>query len=314
MEGIKSVISLGQQTLYSTPVTPTVSIPVLPSDGIQVVQDVVDVEGIRGSAPKARAFSRGKRMFEGGFELPLYPNSIGYLLKSIFGDVSPATVEAGAVYKHTFTEAIQKCFLTIEQSLAGAMTKRYSAYIVGNLKISGKVGELITVSFSGKAKTEADATAITASFETPRAFNFKDVDELSIGGTDVKAKVQDFEIEYEIGLEVFHGLGDYEPSVAYVKQSEAKGKMTLYLDSATKSYYEDVLAGTEREIILDIIGDVIGSASANELKVTLPKCSIDKTDTKLDFDYTAVALEFHGREDVTNGLIKAELTNTIAAY
>lgn len=314
MEGIKSYISLGQETVYGTPVTPTLSIPVYPSDGIQLAQDVVDVEGLKGSPAKARAFARGKRMFEGGYELPLYPQSIGYLLKSIFGDVSVAEVEAGAVYKHTFTEAIAKALLTIEQSLAGTMTKRYASYIVGNMKISGKVGDLIMVSITGKAQTEADASPITATFELPRAFTFKDVAEFSIAATDVKAKVQDFELEYDIGLEVLHGMGDYEAVKAYVKQSEVKGKATLYIDSSTKAYYEDVISGDEKEIILDLVGATIGSASNNELKVTLPKCSLDKFETKLDYDYTAIALEFHGREDATNGLIKAELTNTVASY
>lgn len=314
MEGIKSVISLGSQSVYGTPVTPSLSVPVYPSDGIQLAQEVIVVEGIRGSAPKARAFSRGTRVFEGGYEMPVYAQSIGFLLKSIFGDVNVSEVEAGTVYKHTFTEGLVKKFLTVEQSLAGEQTKRFVGYIVGNLKITGKVGELVMVSFTGKAKSQSDETAISPTFEVVRAFDFKDVAEISIGGTDVKEKVKDFELEYDIGLEVWHGMGDAEPKLAYIKQSEAKGKINMYLDSATKNYYADVISGAEKEIIIDIVGDDIGSSSANELKITLPKCSLDKDDTKLDFDYSAVALEFQGREDVTNGLIKAELTNAVASY
>lgn len=312
MEGILNQVSVGKETTYGTAVAPTVSIPVRPSDGIQPQHDVVGVEAINTTAPKNKSLFGGIVNYNGGFEADLYPTSIALILLSALGASSPAQVGGETlVYKHTFTEAVAKTGLTVEQKV-GDLIKRYAGFIASRITIGGKVGEAISFSFEGGAKAEADATAITPVYETTRPFNFADVATLSIAGTDIKAKVSEFEFEYKNGLDFFHGLGSVDPQDKYVGQSELTGKISLLMDATTKDYFEDLLATTEQAIILDIVGDAIGVASHYEFKLTIPKAAISTFASKLDFGYNAIDLEFVAREDATDGLLKAELTNLLA--
>lgn len=314
MEGILNQISIAKETVYGTEATPILSLPVNASDGIQVEQEIVGIESIKGSAPKNKAFFRGKQSFSGGYEMGLYPNSIGYILLSLLGADTPTTVEAGAVYKHTFSESSARPGLTVEQKI-GTIVKRFAGFIPSNLKLSTKVGGLVLANFSGQAKGQADASAITKTYETLKALTWAEINTLSIGGTDIKAKVESFEIEIDNGLEMFYGLGAVTPATKYGKQSICKGKIEAYVDATTDDYLTSLINGTESEIIIDILGgETIGSASHSELKLTISKTAFTKTSTKLDFGYNAISLEFEAREDATNGLVKVELTNTTSAY
>ena len=314
MEGIFNQISVAKESTYGTEATPVLSLPVNASDGIQVEQEVIGVEAIKGTAPKNKSFFRGKQSFSGGYEMGAYPNALGYILLSALGAVVDSTVEAGAVYKHVYTEGATRSGLTIEQKI-GTIVKRFCGFIPSNIKISAKVGGLVLITFTGKAKGQADAAAITKTYEVLKPLNWADISTLSIAGTDIKAKVDSIEIEYDNGLEMFYGLGAVAPATKYVKQSTVKGKIEAYVDGSTDDYLTNLLAGTESELILTATGsEVIGSASAPILKVQVPKTAFTKTSTKLDFDYNAISMEFEGREDATNGLIKVELTNTVSAY
>jgi hypothetical protein len=313
MEGFANQISLIKENAWGTAGVPTKSVPVKESDGIQINASITGLNAIKTTAPKNKGFYKGVTTYEGGFALDAYPHIIGDFLNSAIGAETPSTVESGAVYKHTFVEGVAKPSLTIEQ-VFGTVTKRFAGFVVGSFKLSGKAGETIGVAISGQAKAQADATKISASYETTRPFNFADITVLSIGGTDIKAYVEDFEFEYTNGLTMFHGLGSVDPSAKYQQPSEVKGKITAYCNATTSAYIADLIANTEREIILTMVGAAVGSGSNNALTFTLSKCAFTKTDTKLSFDYNAISLEFEAREDSTNGLIKAELTNTIASY
>lgn len=314
MEGIFNQISIAKETTYGTEATPVLSLPVNASDGIQVNQEVIGHEAIKGTAPKNKAFFKGKQSFSGGYEMAIMPNSVGYILLSALGAVADTTVEAGAVYKHVYTEGSTRVGLTIEQKI-DTIAKRFAGFVVSNIKISAKVGGLCLITFTGQAKGQADATAITKTYETLSPMNWAEITTLSIGGTDIKAKVDSIEIEYDNGLEMFYGLGSVSPATKYVKQSTCKGKIEAYVDASTDDYLASLIAGTEAELILLITGTAtIGSASHTIFKVQIPKTAFNKVSTKLDFGYNALSLEFEGREDATNGLVIMELTNTTATY
>lgn len=313
IEGILSQISIAKESAYGTPVTPTISLPVKESDGIQTNQDVVAIEAIKGTAPKNKGFFKGKRTYEGGFDTDLYPQNLGLIFLSTLGAVQTAVANGETiVYNHTFTETVAKKSLTVEQKI-GSLTKRFAGFIVKSIKMAGKVGETISLSFEGIGKTSADATAITASYETTRPFNFNDVASLKIATVDYKAFIEDFELTYDNNLDVFHSMGAVDASVPYVKPSEVKGKFTLYLDSTTDDLLTQFEAVTEGAIELTLTGDAVGSASHYGLVLTLPKCAIKKFETKLSFGYNAISLEFEAREDSASGLIQIVVTNTVTS-
>jgi len=314
MEGIANQISIGVESVWGTAVTPTASVPVKPSDGLQVENNLTGVEAIDTTPAKNKSLFLGKRNFSGSYELDLYPRIAGYFLKAALGADNVTEPEEDVVFKHTFTEAVDKPSLTVEQKI-GDIIKRFAGFVPSGFNISCKTGETVVMKVDGMAKTSADAeAAITAAYETSRPFNWADITELSIAGTDIKAKVEEFSLEYTNALDMFHGLGGLEPAAKYVQQSEVKGSMTLYVDDATAAYLDDLIAGTEQEIIIEMTGDTIGSAQANILKLTISKAAFEKVETKLDFGYNVISLDFVARRDATNGLIKAELTNLVATH
>jgi hypothetical protein len=312
--GTQDVVSVAMESTYGTAVTPTTSIPINPSDGLQVKQDVNAVESIKGTLPKNKLMYHGKTGFEGAFELASYPSAIGFFLKSAFGAIADTTLEASTSYKHTFTEASPKPGMTLEQKIGANITKRFSGALVKALKLTGKAGDLITLHADMLAKGQADATAITASFASLRPFNFADIATLSIAGTDIKGKIDSFEIDYDNATQMFYGLGSTSPQDRYSKGSTIKGKLETFVDSATASYLADLIAGTERALILDIVGDAFGATSHYELKVTISQCNFTSVKTPIKNDYNAMTIEFEAREDATNGLIKVELTNGVTTY
>ena len=313
-EGVSNQISIGVQSAFGSDATPTVSIPIRPSDGMNARQDTIELEAINTKPAKAKCLAAGVRTFEGAFDLNAYPNAIGYFLLSALGAVDTNQVGASDAYTHDFTESVAKTPLTIEQK-DGVVTKRYVDSVAGGFKISSKVGEAVVFSSPIVAKSKMDdETAIASAYESSCPFNWAHFTYVKIGGVDIKAHVQDIEVEYANEASVFHALGDVNPAGSYVKQSTAKGKMTMYLDDDTKAYLDSLIDGTEAEFTFQLQGDEIDSASSEGLIVTLPKTKFTKVETKLDFDVNMVTVEFEGREDATDGLITAQLTNTTTSY
>lgn len=314
MEGVSNQVSIGVESTFGTAVTPTVSLPIKESDGVQPAQDVRGLEAINTNPAKNKRFIEGKLVYEGGYEMDAYPESLGYLLKSAFGGVSSALASGeSAVYEHTFTESVTKASLTVEQ-MVGDIVKRFAGFVVTSIKFSVKAGEEAVIAVEGFAKSDADASVITATYESNRPFTFEDVQTLSIGGTDIKAKVEELEWEYTNGAELFHGLGSKEAQAKYSTQSEFKGKIKAYVDSVTAQYFDDHVDGTEQALIINIDGDSIGTAEKLGLLVQADKCAFTSFESKLSFDYNAVEVEFEAREDASTGLVKAVLTNEVASY
>lgn len=311
--GVINQVSVEKELTYGTPVTPTLSVPVDASDGIQIKQELVGIEAIKGTAPKNKHQVAGKQSYEGSFVLQAYPKALGYFLLSLLGTDTPATTETG-VYNHVLTESPTKVGLTVEQ-MVGLDVRRFAGFVPSKMKLTAKVGAPIQFQFDGLAKGQATATAISKTYETSPVLKWTDIATLSVGGTDIKALVDSFEINYENGAEMFYGLGAVTPAKMFTKQSSVSGKITAIVDTDSEAIIPFLLAGTEKEIILTITGtDTIGVSSHYQYKVTISKCMFSGSSMKLSYGANMVDLEFTAREDSTNGLMKTELQNTTATY
>jgi hypothetical protein len=314
MEGLVSAVSIAQETTYGTAVTPTTTVVVKPSAGFRIAQGVKGVEAIDGRIPKNRSFYKDKALYPGSLSLDVAPLSIGYFLKSLFGGYGVATVEAGAVFKHSFTEAITKPSLTIEQKM-DIETRRYAGCIAKSMKFSAKVGSTLDVAAELQAKSQAIATPITAVYDNKRPLNFVDVNQVLVNGTDLKAYIDSIELEFDNSLEMFHGLGSADPANRYVKPSLYKGKMNLYYDTNTKNLIVNQIGNTALPLDIIFQGDAIGASSNDKLRFYAPKCTFKKYETKLETGYNQLVLEFESAYDVaTSQAILVELTNVLTTY
>lgn len=314
MEGLVSTVSIGQETTYGTAVTPTNTVVVKPSAGFRVTQAIKGVEAIDGRIPKYRSFYKDKALYPGSLMLDVAALTSGYFLKSLFGGYTVTPVEAGVVYKHSFTEAITKPSLTVEQKM-DIETRRYAGAVAKLIKLSAKIGSTLDASVEMLAKSQAIATPITAAYDNKRPFNFVDVNQVLINAVDLKAYIDSIELEFDNGLEVFHGLGSADPVNRFVKPSLYKGKINLYYDNNTKSTIIDQLAATARSLDIIFQGDPIGASSNEKLRFYAPKCTYTKYETKLETGYNQLVLEFESAYDPSSSqAVLVELTNTLATY
>lgn len=315
-EGILSQISVGKESTVGTAVTPTVSMAVLPSDGVVTEEEAVGVEGIDTSPALNKEFVQGVREYNGAFEMNAFPNAIGYILGSVFGSVNSAVASGETiVYDHEFTEAVAKTSLTLEQKI-GSITERFAGFIASKFGIEITVGEPIKFTFEGKALSKATATAITAAYEDNKVFDWTDIQSITLGGTDIKSALSELSLEYTNNLQNFHGLsGDSEPTNMYVEPSEVTGSLTAYLDSDIANLKAVFEAKTQQALIITIQADeTIGVASKNTLVITVPKVVLNTYAYPIDTGYVEVSADFVARQDATDGLIKAELTNLVTSY
>jgi len=315
-EGILDQVSIGLESEVGTAVAPTVSLAVLPSDGVVKEQDAVGVEAIDTDPALNKDFVQGTREMNGSFEMNAYPVGIGYIFESAIGASTSALAGSETiVYTHTFTESTTKPSYTLEQKI-GSITERFAGFTVSNFSLDLSVGESVKLSFSGKALSESDDTAITASYETSKVFDWTDVSSVTLGSTDIKCALQSLSVEYNNNLQNFHGLcGTADPSQLYLEPSEVSGSISAYLDDDIKALRTAFDDKSTQSLTITIVADeTIGDASNNTLVITLPKIALNTFTHAIDTSYVAVESDFVGASDPTNGQIKVELTNLQEAY
>lgn len=315
--GILSQVSIAPESTFGTAVTPTRTLAVHTGAGIQTNQDVQFPEAVNGIIAKNTTAFTGKRTHEGEYEMDVRPGFVGYLLRSLFGGCSSALKSGeSVVYEHTLTESETKPSLTVEQSV-GEITRRYAGAIPTSMKLSVKSGESLVGSFSLKAKTSASATKISPAIETVRPWNFADgltASGLKIGGSAYTG-VASIELQYSNNGDMFHALGAVDPASFYIKPSEVKGKIELYLDSTSAAKYTDYINGVEQSLQVTFTGDSIGTSSAYKLDITIPRARFTAASNEINNEYCMLSIEFEGIYDTaTSKLISAVLTNLTSAY
>lgn len=310
--GVLNQISFKKETTWGTAVVPDKSMGVDFGNGIQTNQNVQFNTPLKAQLAKNSNAFVGARVHEGEYAMDFYPDYPAYFLLGALGSVSSA-LKGGesVVYEHTISEGEAKPSFTIEQAITNNV-RRYAGCLVPNFKITGAAGEPVKVTFGVKAKSQATATKITAAYTTPRPYNWKDVD-FKIGGTSV-GQIETFEIEYLNGLEMLHTLSlSNDPAYNYVKASEIKGKLEMYLDATTTAYMTDYLAHTYRALQLVLTGDSIGTSSNHKVDISIPKAAFTTAETPLREDYNLLTVEFSGIYDTaTSKLLSMIVTNLLA--
>lgn len=309
--GISNIISVGLESTYGTPATPVLSIPVAPSAGLKVEQELIGVQGFNGNPAKNKFLVNGKQSISGGYELPVYPRSIMYFLLSAMGKDTVSEVQTDVVFKHTYSELATKPGLTVEQNLGASSVKTFGGYVPSKLKLSCKVGEALNCSIDGLAINHAtQGSPITPVFEAGAPFNWEMLDTMTIGGTDILPFATSFELEYDNGLEMFYSMGQLLPRDRYAKGSTLTGKIEAALDDETMEAFDDMVAANgDTALILTFNGATIGSASTYTFKITVSGNRYKSFETKLDEDYNKVTITFEAYQHATDGLLKIELTN-----
>ena len=314
--GVLNLINFAKESTWGTAVTPNKSLPVQFEGGISTDIDLQMLSAMKGQFAANYDSITGKRSHSGDYTVDFFPDYPGYFLLSAFGAVSSA-LKGGesVVYQHTYSESggSNRPSLTIEQVI-GENIRRYAGVLCDGFKISAKKGEVVTISPSLLAKTQAyQASPVAASFLTVRPFNFADIT-MKIGGSSV-TEFSSFELEYKNGLKLEYGLGSNDPLMNYVGKSTVTAKLELYLDSTMLTEYNNYLSKTARSLEFIGAGPSIGVSSTYGIDILVPNMVYKTAETKINDDVNILDIQAEAVYDTsTSKLLSAVLTNLLTAY
>lgn len=311
-DGVLNQVSFEIESQWGTAVVPDKSIPVHFGGGISTDIDLRTLNNVKAIISKNQGTYLGNRTHSGEYELDLFTGYTAYWVKCAMGAVNSAAHSPETLlYDHVITESVTKPSMTVEQKF-GEIIQRFAGSIPSGFKLSIKPGETAMMSFPTMAKSQATATAITASYESIRPLNFADFS-IEIDGSPV-GEVASIELEYKNNIQFTHTLaGSNDASYKSVKGSELSGKIELYLDNTTLAEFNDYIAKTAKQLEIIGTGESYSSVADYGFNLLMHNGIYRKNEIKLADDYNLLSLEFEAiHDDGEDEMFNVTFTNALA--
>jgi len=325
--GEEVIIGLGVEETRGTAVAPQVFIPGRTPTGIAPVVEKVAMKETRGSKIASHAIEITQKRAEGDLEFNVRSNSIGYILKSLFGSLESAPVGGqSGVYTHTINvleSNPEHPSLTLALSQPQVQDYKYKLAVVSALSLDITPDDLIVGTASFIASNEEEATP-----DYEPAFSDDDVlfrhQDIAIKLADTEAglgaatalKVKNFKLDLPNGARVDQNVSELNPGNILASTFEMKGSFELDLEST--DLHDAYFGGDYQalQITIERTDVTIGSTAHPKLVITFPKISIDKwTPNRPIDDVVREQIDFVIHYDESSSkAVHAELTNTVAAY
>lgn len=204
-EGRLAHIGIGKETEWGTPVAASDYVRFVSESITEETEEVVQ-ESIRATRDHPDS-QQGIISVAGDIELEVYPGTIGYFLRSIFGAPTSQLVGSSQAYQHEFepsdTPFSDDCAgwpYTLEIYRDLDQANQYAGCVVNALSFTFGVGQKIlraTASIIGKEM--AKITKTTPSFADEEVFIWKQAT-ISIGGAQ-NNDLESLDLSFEAGLE-----------------------------------------------------------------------------------------------------------------
>lgn len=312
-DGILNQVSFKLESDWGTPAVPDKSFPVHFGGGMVTDIDLKTISAVKATIAKNQDTYIGNRTHAGEYETDLFTGYAAHWFYAAMGAKSSGAHSGeSSLYDHVLTEAVDKPSMTVEQKF-GELVKRFAGVTPTGFKLSIKPGETALVNFPVIGKSQADATAISPTYETIRPLNFAD---FSIQIDDVAVtEIASIEVEYKNNLTHLPTInGSNDASFRYVKGSEISIKVELYLDDATLAEFTDYLAKASKKFEIIGAGEAFSSTSDYGFLLTLYNGVYKKAETKLSEDYNLLSLEVEGIYDTVSGkMFDVTFTNALAS-
>lgn len=260
---------------------------------------------------------------EGDIEFELDDQSLGSVLKALFGEVNSVLTETTA-YTHTYTlqNDNQHDSLTIH-TIDPIGQLQFELAMVDTFELRVEPNSIVTASVSFMSKGSNDSAGATASYGATkkwigRNLSFKVA--ANTAGLDAAAKIslKSLTLRVEKNAEVNATLSTIQPEDIVNKRFNVTGEVVLnYEDRTWLDYVKD---GSYRAIRIDLShDDLAGDTSAvYQFRMDLSKCSIEDFDPDFSFDdvvtqqFTFNALyDAGGNDNVVNSCF---LVNQVTSY
>jgi hypothetical protein len=304
-----------KESVFGTPVVPTKFLP-LKSEGLVVDKGIITNVGMMGNRHEDHVALEGPQSIGGDISFPLYPTELPHFLIAAMGAPVTASLEAGAAGSHVFLSGknAAQSSLTVEIDRE-TRADRYAGCKVNTLEfeVSGDQDSPIVATAGLIAQSVASASPATPSYPTQVPFIFWHASTITIGGSDVKARMLAAKIRLENNLEERRALnGQKYPAAVDEGSVKVTGSFTMYFDSAAE--YADYLANTTRAVILEFIGAVIAGTTSYTLKFNLPKCVFTAAPVNLEAEgQVLLPIEFTADHDSTvGGALEVTVKNNVS--
>jgi hypothetical protein len=236
-------------------------------------------------------------------ELPAYPDTLGYLLKSILSTYSKTGT--GTV-THTFKLLNGNSPSLTFTQFSGLATRQIPGSIMEELTLKLSAEEMVTVSAKFKGKSTAVVADVSPSYTTTKPFmgfqsvlKFDNVTSTQFVGAEISIKRE---------TKLIYGTSGAGEATAYSTGAmEVTGKLSFMADDeAQANMYRN---GSQPAVNLTLTNTDGSVLTIDFGKVDISKASIDNSDTIM------VDLEFRGLYNATNGgPVAITLQNSVTTY
>jgi hypothetical protein len=290
-----SFLGIAKEVTPGTAVPSTAYIPVTgitPKDNVTLLDD----KGYRGALVDVYDQVAGPISAELDFDGDVFPDTIGWPLAGVLGDVT--TTGASAPFTHTFavlnTGSGQPTSYTLnDQYVAG--NRQYAGAKFSELGFKFSADGLL--SYSAKATTfgSAAAAAPTTSFTaiTPMV-GWQGV--VQIGGV-TQAGVTDAEVTIKRSVTVINAVdGTQSPAALWSGPVQVDGKATLIMEDDTQ--LTNYLTTAKPSVDLNFTAGA--GAAGVQLKLHMTKCSISAADITRGKDYIEIPITWTALANATD--------------
>jgi len=232
----RSYLGIAKETTKGTPVTPTDFIPVLASKlkPVDIYMPLFD-EGLRGSLVKNYNYVQGRGYSTFDWGGPVFPDTIGYTLGGLLGDV--ATTGASAPYTHVIALKNASATGADAQPTAFTLTDFYAAQVrayagvqVHDFSLKFTAEGLLDYDAKGTGWNSATATTPTPSFSAVTPIQTWQAT-VTIAGTTVSNAV-DGNIDMKRTVTPVFGIAATQnPYQIFLGALEVTGKISFVMEN-----------------------------------------------------------------------------------
>ncbi|RCH68719.1 hypothetical protein DT019_08575 [Streptomyces sp. SDr-06] len=310
-----SFLGISKEVSIGMPVAAAAFIPVdkpTPKESLTLLQD----KGLRGSMVSVYNEIAGPKHSTFDFGGDVFPDTIGWLLAGVLGDVS--TTGASAPFTHAMavlnsSDGQPKSYTLTDYYATG--TRQYPGAKFSELSFKFNGDSMLTYSAKATAFPSVTTTAPTPSFTSlPPLAAWAGA--VSIGGTPVTT-VLDGEVSIKRPVTVVQPVaGSQNPGNIWSGPVSVDGKMTLVMEDDTQlTNYLTVV-----QPALDINFAAGAGANAIQVKLHMTNVTYSAADIGRGKDYVELSVSFTARANSTDigtsggySPIKATIQNAIAS-
>lgn len=317
LPSVLSYVGIAKEATKGTGVVPTDFIPI--SQDIKPVDKVLylDDNGLRGSMVDVYDQIAGPIFSELGMNGIMFPDTFGYILAAITGDV--VTTGASAPYSHVMavknsTDGQPKAY-TITDYYGAASARQYAGMQCSELTVNFSGDSMLTYSSKWTGYQSTQVAAPTRSY-SPQASYASWRGAVTIAGVS-KTFLMDGSLSLTRNVQAIHTVDNTQsPYAVFVGPLMVNGDVTfIHEDDTELTRY---LTNTQPAVVLDFTQGA--AASLTELKFQMTKCAYVEGAIDRGKDFVASTYKLRGVANATDvgatsgySAVKATLQSNKAA-